>query len=103
VPLAGQVQPDPADAVPVLVVRQQVVGELVDLGGAQLAGAGGGFAVQEQAVEDEVRVRAADVGAAGEHRSADPRGLGQRAKGPEGCFGQVHLRGEVGGQTVPVP
>jgi len=64
VSLAGQIQPDPVDAVRVVVVEQQVAGELVDLGDAELAGAGGGFAVQKQPAEDEVGVRAADVGAA---------------------------------------
>jgi hypothetical protein len=42
--LAGEVQPHPVDGVPVVVVQQEVPGELVDLLAAQLARAGGGFA-----------------------------------------------------------
>lgn len=56
--LAGRVEPDAVDAVRVVVVQEQVAGQLLYLGCSDLVGAGGGLAVDEQTAGDEVGIRA---------------------------------------------
>ena len=72
--LTGKVEADSVDAVTVVIVEQQVTGERVDLFAAESSRVGGGFAVQEETVENIVGVGSAEVIAASEDRATE---LGQ--------------------------
>jgi hypothetical protein len=93
--LTRQVQPDFGDAELVSVVQQQVPGELVDVLGAQLARHRRRLAVEQQAAEDEIRVRAADVRTAREDRPARDLPARQRAKRAEYPLREPQLRRDV--------
>src|SRR5712691_3256676 len=93
--MARQVQSHLGDLVLAVVVQQQVASELADLGAGQPGRRRSRLAVKQPAVDDEVRVRSADVRAPREGRTAIYQWLRQGSEGREHGLREFHLRGDV--------